>query len=208
MIKNVITEISEADFRRLGLKGIKSESVVKTVEVLLADELDAGIAARIEGGWPEDLEALTRPVTVAVHEPAPEGAPAIYGMYLDKFMNAYTGARSYQIGFGIPHLYSARNWFEARDGDYWRVAKHETAAVYRIRLDPKWSESFELRHRVRREPWPEGTPVPWDGAWESAELAVTEDLEDGGWKERFRTCELRLRFASASIPVGKDNKRK
>jgi len=53
--------------------------------------------------------------------------------YLDKFMNRFSGHQTFQIGCGIEHIYSNRDYWYIAD-DYWRVKKKETKAIYLIHL--------------------------------------------------------------------------
>lgn len=213
MVKKMICEISESDFRKLGLTGravfwkeSPSGSGMKRIlePVSIEDELDKAIRSIMESGNEEDLELLKIPVTVAIHEPG----DGLDGCYMDKYLNCFSGPRTFQIGFGIPHLYSTRNWLEARDGDYWRVSKAETKAVYRVTLDPKWAESFVVKHRVVRRDWPyDVLPDGVSPDYLSCELAVGEDLGPDGWETRYRVCEVKYDGHDEMIPVDEEGKR-
>jgi len=54
--------------------------------------------------------------------------------YLDKFMNRFSGHQTFQIGCGIDHIYSNRDYWYATE-DYWKVKKKETKAIYLIHLE-------------------------------------------------------------------------
>lgn len=181
-----ITEISEEDFRKLDLKGFrnvrkydehKNAYHFEWESVSLNDVLDQNIKFLLMGGWESDLEKLNCPVTVAIHVcngPDPDD------YYLDKFMNRFSGARTYQFGLGIKHLYSTRDYFEDKE-DYWRVLKRETKAIYRIHLDKMYAERFKLKHKVVTEPWPYSEKEVKPGA----ELQIRLDLDEksGQWIE-------------------------
>ena len=146
--KMFITEISEEDFRKLDLKVKANERVqidershrFEMVEKSMNDILDKEIKYLLENGYASDLEELSVPVTVAI---AKDGQ-----FYLDKFMNRYSGAQTYQLGLGIKHIYSTRDYFECgKSEDYWRVLKRETKAIYRVHLDEKRRKKFVLKHK-------------------------------------------------------------
>ena len=140
-------------------------------------------------------------MTIAIHKDG--------GFYWDKFMNKYTGPVSYQFGFNIRHLYSTRDYFECHDGDYWRVAKKETAVIYRIYLDTKWAKEFVIKHKYKEQDWPY-TEVP-DGIgsnYDSAKLVTRYDLqEDGSWIVGSRTGEFGFGKMKTIIPVDENGKR-
>ena len=153
-MKSFITEISEEDFRKLNLKVWQHERVeydtyvrYEMIEKSLNDILDEQIALVV------DPEEFYCPVTIAIHtDPTEENFeelkhtyPALpekqlrdtlrfHFAYWDKFMNRFTGVRTFQIGWDIEHLYSTRDYYEAH-GDYWRVKKSDTKAIYRVHLD-------------------------------------------------------------------------
>lgn len=154
-----ITEISEEDFRKLNLKGYKREydrpvnektrniSSFVWKEVDLNEELDENIKFWIDNGYESDYEDLQQPVTIAIHI---ENGPNPKNYYFDKFMNRYSGSKTYELAMGLKHIYSTRDYFEAKK-DYWRVLKRETKAIYRIHLDPEHLKRFKLKHIKEEE---------------------------------------------------------
>lgn len=142
MKKLFITEISENDFKKLNLKVIKTEGPGKYVECSLNDILDKQIQMTIDAGYESDYVDLHTPVTIAIHKEC-EGS-YLSQCYLDKFMNQFTGAQSFQIGWGIKHLYSTRDYYECHE-DYWRVKKNETEVIYRVHLNER---PFILKHKT------------------------------------------------------------
>jgi len=210
MVKKLITEISEEDFRKLDLKVKRNERVVvsenipghpvckfEMVEKSLNEIIDKQIRATIENGCESDLRDLQIPLTIAIHEPD--------GYYLDKFMNRYTGAQTYQIGFGIKHLYSTRDYYECRE-DYWRVSKKETKVIYRIKLADHWAEEFVLKHRTETIDWPYNElPEGVSPDYIAALLCINYDVqEDGSWKEIGRYGRFIYEHMESHIPVDKD----
>ena len=181
MIKRIITEISEEDFRKLNLKVRRNERVVvsenvhkfEMVEKSLNEILDNEIKYCLESGYESDLKNLKIPVTIAIHEePTEEDYKEFINTYkglltpdearnlcrhewtyLDKFMNCFTGAQTFQIGWGISHLYSTRDYYESHE-DYWRVSKKETKVIYRVKLSDKWLDKFVLKHKTIYNAWP------------------------------------------------------
>ena len=178
MKKQLITEISEKDFRKLKLKGYRNQRIdnpdgsheFKMVEMDLNELLDIEIKALLQSGYESDKKALSYPVTIAIHEEPPKtyyeeqakkffnlalskeetkNMALYYYSYLDKYMNMYTGAQTFQMGFGIKHLYSTRDYYEDHD-DYWRVKKSETKVIYRIHLESKTLNSFILKHKSEK----------------------------------------------------------
>ena len=152
MVKHLITEISEEDFRKLDLKvkvhrrtSHERNSSIEWIEQSLNDVLQENIDTCLKAGYEEDHANLTLPVTIAIHEDG--------GYYLDKFMNRFTGAQTYQLAMGIGKLYSTRDYYEMR-GDYWRVRKDETKVIYRVKLSDKWLDQFVLKHKTEVEDWP------------------------------------------------------
>lgn len=151
-----ITEISEEDFRKLDLKGYEivwlEEDEGKPIkskrwfwkEVNLNDILDSNIAYWMEQGYEKDFEDLKFPVTIAIHT---NNGPSPTDYYFDKFMNQYSGPKTYEIAMGLHHIYSTRDYFEAKD-DYWRVLKRETKAIYRVYLDVKYLKEFKFKHKT------------------------------------------------------------
>ena len=193
-----ITDISEEDFRKLDLKIMRNEREEGTYkfvmkEVSLNEIIDRQIRATIENGTESDLRDLQIPLTIAIHEPD--------GYYLDKFMNRFTGAQTYQIGWGIEHLYSTRDYYEMH-GDYWKVRKSETKVIYRIKLADHWLKEFVLKHKMEIVDWPFNV-IP-DGVspdYSKGSLITRYDLQDdGSWKvvgreARFRYLRMEMRFA-------------
>lgn len=143
-----ITEISEADFRKLDIVAYQRD-LYGWQAIKMNDVLDRNIQYLFESGYEEDAKRLSYPFTFAIHKANAEDPE---DFYLDKFMNRFTGAQTYQFGFGIEHLYSTRDYYEAHD-DYWRVFKRETKAIYRVHLDKKWLKMFKLKHRIEKMPW-------------------------------------------------------
>ncbi len=230
MVKELICNISEEDFRKLDLKGYKSVVFRDTPresgkhrflqQVSLNDMLDEELKELLDSGYEHDEAYLEQPVTVALYEDptdkdyanARKMYPHLpdYGcdeivrirfMYLDKFMNRFTGARSYQIGFGIKHLYSTRDYYEARE-DYWKVRKAETKVIYRIKLSDKWKNEFVLKHKTEKEDWkfnvlPDGVRPDFD----SGKFCKHYDKVDGEWKVTGYTGEFRFGQCLHIIPV-------
>lgn len=212
MVKQLITEISEEDFRKLDLVAYKAKIVDKgeffsheMVPVKLNDILDENLNYWIKQGYESDLEDLNCPVTIAIHEPFTDKDieeimkkfPSLTDdevkqellfkySYLDKFMNRYSGAQTYEFAMGIEHLYSTRDYYEMR-GDYWRVRKDETKVIYRIKIDKKWLDKFELKHKTDRLPWPYKTfPQDVEDGFNSATLEIRYDKVGDKWIERSR----------------------
>lgn len=211
MIKKLITEISESDFRKLDIKVHRNERVVvsenipghpvckfEMVERSLNEILDEQIALTLKSGYASDLMDLKTPVTIAVHEPD--------GYYLDKFMNRFTGAQDFQIGWGIRHLYSTRDYYEAHE-DYWRVSKKETKVIYRITLDSHWTDEFILKHKTDIKPWPyDFLPEGVSPDYSSADLHIEYELDGEIWVERGRSAYFYYEHSQAIIPVDKDGR--
>ena len=159
-MEKFITEISESDFRKLNLIGYRNTRVdadeksykMEMMPIELNKILDQSIEFCKEEGFTT--------VAIALHtEPTEEDIEkemkfftfdkehgrrnftreeafklALFSCsYLDKFMNRLSGHQTFQIGCGITHLYSTRDYWEIRD-DYWRVKKSETKAIYLIHL--------------------------------------------------------------------------
>lgn len=205
MVKKMITEISESDFRKLDLKVKRNERVelnghvhtYKMKERSINEILDDQLRYMISEGYESDLNDMDIPVTIAIHEDD--------GYYLDKYMNRFTGAQTYQIGFGIRHLYSTRDYYEAHD-DYWRVSKAETKVIYRVKLDDKWKEMFTLKHRTVSDDWPYNE-LPHDVSpdYTAALLCIEYDLgDDGEWHEHGRYGKFIYEGKSIVIPVDRD----
>lgn len=202
----LITEISENDFRKLNLKVYRHERreiderthSFKFIERNINDILDEQIEYALKNGYESDLADLQTPVTIALHKLS-TGDDILSSCYLDKFMNRFTGAQTFQIGWGISHLYSTRDYYEAHE-DYWRVKKKETEVIYRVHLNPR---PFVLKHKTVKSDWPYDF-LP-DGAspdYKSIKLEVFYDLQpDGNWKEHSRVCHLSYEHCSHYIPV-------
>lgn len=148
---NFITEISEEDFRKLDLVAYEqvwvsnpdgSKSIIWK-KVSLNEILDRNIEYWLERGYETDKYDLTLPVTVAIHV---ENGPEPSDYYFDKYMNHYSMPATYEFAMGIPHIYTTRDYYMMK-GDYWRVKKNETKALYRIHLDEKHLDRFVLKHK-------------------------------------------------------------
>ena len=100
--------------------------------------------------------------------------------YYDKFLNRFSGARTYQLGLGIPHLYSTRDYYEMK-GDYWRVRKSETKVIYRVTLSEKWMSQFKLKHTSTEQNWPyDHIPSNVEPGYTKAKLITNFDIDDEG----------------------------
>ena len=234
MVKNIITEISEEDFRKLDLKVYRHERIkvdekthrFEMVERSLNEILDKEIESCIESGYESDYLDLQLPVTIAIHEPPTEkDHKSVAKMfprmsekeiheyclracsYLDKFMNQYTGAQTYQLGWGIKHLYSTRDYFEAHE-DYWRVAKKETKVIYRVKLSESWLDKFVFKHKSVKEDWPYNElPDGVSPDYIVAFLVINFDLaEDGAYKEVGRYGRFIYKHSEHHVPVDKNGK--
>ena len=156
----LITEIMEDDFRKLNLtiwthEWVETEESgfhkpvrqLKWVPHKINKILDEQIKCALDAGYEYNLTDLTTPVTIAIHInniSHTKTKKRIKSGYWDKFMNRFTPESTYEIGFGIKHLYSTRDYFEAHD-DYWRVKKNETKVIYRVHLNPR---DFILKHKT------------------------------------------------------------
>ena len=158
MVKKIITDISEEDFRKLDLVGYRLTKVKDPLtnstsyvqkRVSLNEELDNNIRYLLDEGTEEGKDALTLPITIAIHNDndKDEHDETMFG-YFDKFMNRFSPPKTFEIGIGIKHLYSTRDYYEDRE-DYWRVNKRATKRIYRITLDPKWWKAFVVKVRKR-----------------------------------------------------------
>lgn len=199
MIKHLIKDISEKDFRALNIKVFRHENVIvsenipghplyqlQMVEKSLNDILDNEIDLALKSGWPSDKKALEMPVYIAIHEEN----NAEFSGYMDKFMNRFTGLQTFQIGWGIKHLYSTRDYYEAHE-DYWKVRKKETAVIYRVQLEPR---EFVLKHK--KEITKRISPYEY--------IEVTYDLnEDGEWVPTRETRIIREGRFTQILPVSK-----
>lgn len=229
MIKRIITEISEEDFRKLNLVGRtrKMDRTLRkmvTTEVKLNDVLDREIQFLLETGTGKSFKSLALPVTIAIHEPYPKSfynkmraampnntdeevkdyCESVY-MYFDKFMDRLTGPASFEVGIGIKHLYSTRDYYEARD-DYWRVNKKDTKVIYRINLSPEWLSKFELKHKTEIMDWPYNVlPDNVTPDFEKAELHITYRKVNDEWVEEYRSGVFRYDNVTVVTGVTEDN---
>lgn len=199
MIKHLIKDISEKDFRALNIKVFRHEKVIvsenipghplyqlQMVEKSLNDILDNEIDLALKSGWPSDKKALEMPVYIAIHEEN----NAEFSGYMDKFMNCFTGLQTFQIGWGIKHLYSTRDYYEAHE-DYWKVRKKETAVIYRVHLEPR---EFVLKHK--KEITKRISPYEY--------IEVTYDLnENGEWVPTRESRIIREGRFTQILPVAK-----
>ena len=213
MIKKIITEISEEDFRKLDLKvkchgkiretyGERKVERLVFVEKSLNDILDENLEYLIESGFEDDYKCLLTPVTIAIHEP---GNNIYEETYFDKFMNQYTGMQTFQLGLGIRHLYSTRDYYESHD-DYWRVRKDETKVIYRIKLSDKWLDRFVLKHKTVVSEWtddvlPEGVSPDYN----KAEIHTAYDLVNGEWVKKYTTAVFKYDYSEHHVPYEKNN---
>lgn len=199
MVKKLITEISEEDFRKLDLSVARNERVDNHFEMVsrkVNDILDDVIGKMIESGYEEDLKDLSIPVTIAIHEDD--------GYYLDKFMNKFTGAQTYQLGVGIDHLYSTRDYYECHD-DYWRVRKDETKVIYRIKLSAAHIDKFVLKHKTEVKDWPyDELPDGVSPDYDDAKLEIHYDLIGNEFVEVGRTAIFKYGKMKSIMPVDKD----
>jgi len=207
MVKKLITEISEEDFRKLDLSVARNERVEHPnggncfgmVERKVNDILDEVIGKLIESGSEEDLRFLSIPVTIAIHEDD--------GYYLDKFMNRFTGAQTYQLGVGIAHLYSTRDYYEAHE-DYWRVRKDETKVIYRIKLSSAYIDKFVLKHKTEVKDWPyDELPEGVSPDYDDAKLEIHYDLVNDEFVEVGRTGVFTCGVIKSIMPVDKEGHR-
>lgn len=224
MIKRIVTEISEEDFRKLNLVG-RTRKIDRTLhkmvttEVNLNDVLDREIQFLLETGTGEAYKNLSLPVTIAIHEPCPQSfynkmraampknteeevkeyCESVY-MYFDKFMDRFTGPATFEVGIGIKHLYSTRDYYEDRD-DYWRVSKKDTKVIYRINLSEEWLAKFELKHKTEIIDWPYNElPDNVSPDFIKAELHTTYRKVNGEWVEEYRNGVFR--YDSVTVVTG------
>lgn len=138
-----ITELTESDFRRLNLWAYEQEEETCKEDrrrdrfvwkrVSLNNILDEVI--EILNNNREEGEGLSKSIYFAIHnENGLSSDPVNY--YFDKNMNSFTGPRTFQLGIGLEHLYSTRDYFETKD-HLWKVKKSETKAFYCVHLDLK-----------------------------------------------------------------------
>lgn len=139
----LITEISEEDFRKLDLTVWSRENGNTWTPRKINDILDEQIQYALYAGYQENLIELSVPVTIAIH--ISNNSDKKIG-YWDKFMNRFSPESTYEIGWGIKHLYSTRDYYECKS-DYWRVRKNETKVVYRVHLSSKYQKQFILKHK-------------------------------------------------------------
>lgn len=230
MIKNIITDISEEDFRKLDIT-LFTHSVVEldkgfryvVKEIHANDVLDETINAMLEDGYESDLTDLSIPITLAIHEDPKEDVyeeirkeyPALDEtavdaiakatcFYFDKFMNHFTAPRNYQIAEGIKHLYSTRDYYEDRE-DYWRVRKADTKVIYRIRLKDSWKDKFVLKHKVEVKPWDRNIlPDNVSPDYISAVIKTWYDLVDGKWVKSSSVAEFKYERSTYVVPLKED----
>ena len=200
----LITEISENDFRKLDLTVWEHDwqcydSGRKLIwkPRKLNDILDEQIKYECESGYEENLLNLSIPITIAVHvnnvNPETAASPETqisYG-YWDKFMNRFTPESTYEIGLGIKHLYSTRDYYEAHE-DYWRVNKKETKVIYRVHLNKR---NFTLKHKQ----------VVLGVIDKNTAIYGNYDLVDGEWVLRNKTKIIRNEHSTIYEPY-EDNK--
>ena len=111
--KLFITEISEEDFKKLNLKVVAVDPFTSTTykDVELNNVLDTYL---------EHCKYIPStacvPVTVAIFDEWPDGE------------------NSFKVKFGLRHLYSTRDYYQARDGS-WKVKKNCLKAIYRVHLN-------------------------------------------------------------------------
>ncbi len=199
--KPFITEISQEDFEKLGLKGYQQ---VKTfdeetgtghyewVEIDLNKQLEEEIQALFCSGTEQSLEFLKCPITVAIHV---ANGPKPDDFYLDKYMDMYSGPTTFEFGVGIKHLYSTRDYFEDKE-DYWRVPKRETKAIYRIHIREIWVKHFKLRHKTEIIPYAADKDT-------TIEIHVHYDLdeENDKWVETYRSKVTKNGNCKSSVLV-------
>ena len=199
--KPFITEISQEDFEKLGLKGYQQ---VKTfdeetgtghyewVEIDLNKQLEEEIQALFCSATEQSLEFLKCPVTLAIHV---ANGPKPDDFYLDKYMDMYSGPTTFEFGVGIKHLYSTRDYFEDKE-DYWRVPKRETKAIYRIHIREIWVKHFKLRHKTEIIPYAADKDT-------TIEIHVHYDLdeENDKWVETYRSKVTKNGNCKSSVLV-------
>jgi len=185
--KPFITEISQEDFERLGLKGYQQVKIFdketgtgryEWKEIDLNKQLEEEIQALFCSGTEQSLEFLKCPITVAIHV---ANGPKPDDFYLDKYMDMYSGPTTFEFGVGIKHLYSTRDYFEDKE-DYWRVPKRETKAIYRIHVREIWVKHFKLRHKTEIIPYAADKDT-------TVEIHIHYDLdeENDKWVETYRS---------------------
>jgi hypothetical protein len=113
--KLFITEISEEDFRKLDLEGWVADAIIPGApqKVKLNYVLDENIDFIRKSGV---LDSLYVPITVAI------------------FYEWPADEKNFKFGFGIKHLYSTRDYYGTKYGN-WKVKKNCLKAIYRVHLD-------------------------------------------------------------------------
>lgn len=128
----MITEIREEDFRKLRIKVKRYNRYRRDYGVISINKvLDEQIKMLLDSGFPEDFRDLQTPVTIAIC----------------KSGRSYMDMKTYQMCWGIKHLYSTRDYYETKTDDHWRVRKDETDIVYRVHLKDR-SDKFVLKHKT------------------------------------------------------------
>ena len=215
MVKHLITDISEEDFKKLNLTVFEQERVdypdgshkFELVPKELNKIFDNEIMAMVSSGRQDDLDNLNLPITIAIHE---DNEKLIQGQnksawltgYWDKFMNRFSGVQTYQLGIGIKHLYSTRDYYEAHE-DYWRVRKDETKVIYRIKVSKEHIDSFKLKFRDVRS-----NEVEYDkGEYHIKECVVTHySIDDNGEEHLLgRTLVRDNGFSVSYLPYDDSN---
>ena len=191
MVKHLLLDIEEEDFRKLNLKCYRhvitgGRSIMQEID--LNDLLDNGINYALRNGYESDRTDLTLPVTIAIHEENNDN----YSGYLDKFMNRFTGLQTFQIGWGIKHLYSTRDYYEDHE-DYWRVRKAETSVIYRVHLNPKWLKKFVLKHKT------EITERISNDEWIETNFILDETT--GEWTKQYSSHVIKKGKCTSILPV-------
>lgn len=213
MVKKIVTEILEEDFRKLDITVYKHEWVevdghksLHYVPHKLNDLLDEDIKHILNSGYESDLSDLSLPVTIAIHEDNYGDSDPKEGLhgYFDKFMNQYSGITTYYIGWGIAHLYSTRDYYEAHE-DYWRVSKKETKVIYRVKLDEHWLKEFVLKHKTEVVDWPyDKLPEGIKPDYIDAKLEIHYDLINDEFVEVARSGVFKYGKMLSIIPVDKE----
>lgn len=189
--KPFITEISQEDFEKLGLKGYQQVKIFdeKTgtgryewKEIDLNKQLEEEIQALFCSGTEQSLEFLKCPITLAIHV---ANGPKPDDFYLDKYMDMYSGPTTFEFGVGIKHLYSTRDYFEDKE-DYWKVLKRETKAIYRIHIREIWIKHFKLKHKTEVRPWPYLEVETEEGEELELHIHYVLDEENDKWVESYR----------------------
>lgn len=137
MEKKYVTEISLEDFKKLNLVGYKR--VWKDLEnyrILVWEKHNINdIIDKEMNSWEKGvLEPNT--CVIAIHsgydEYKDDNKKIGENFYYDKWLNR-SGARTYQIGFGISKMYNSKSkWYCCED--YFDIKKDETERIYFIHL--------------------------------------------------------------------------